>query len=52
MKTLRTDGNTLQWLGEGRMNWDSSTDMYSLSHVKQMVAGTCYIAQGAQLDAL
>ena len=38
--------------GEREMNWESSTDIYTLPYVKWIAGGTCCIAQGAQLGAL
>ena len=33
--------------GEGGMNGESSMEMYTLSHVKQMPVGICSMTQGA-----
>ena len=42
-----------QWAeGEGGMNSESSTDIHTLSCVKQRASGKLLIAQGAQLGAL
>ena len=36
---------------EGGMNWESSTDIYTLPYVKWIAKGTCCITRGAQLGA-
>ena len=37
---------------EGGVNWESSTDIYTLPYVKQRASGSWYIAQGAHQSTL
>ena len=34
--------------GEGRTNWESSTDIHTLSCVRYILVGSCRVTQGAQ----
>ena len=38
--------------GEGEVNWESSTDINTLSHESRELVGSCCITQGAQPGAL
>ena len=38
--------------GEGGMNWENSTELYTLSYVKWQLVGSCCITQGALPGAL
>ena len=51
MQTWRTDMWTRLREGEGGMNGESSMEMYTLSHVKQMPVGIHCVTQGAQTSA-
>ena len=37
---------------EGGINWESSTDIYTVSCIKQTAVGSCHETQGAQPEAL
>ena len=38
--------------GEGGMDWENSTETYTLPYVKQIESGICCVTQGAQLISL